>query len=149
MLLWTFDPFLSLVIIVSPAQSAIFACFLQKQFKYFYANHLPHFQVFFSMNLLFDEMDLTSAWLGASDMYKEGVWRNIDNSPFPEDVWGPGQPESLSPENDCLLYSDSELNDTNCLLTADSAICQRPTMNMNACPPNYARFFGNLSLLYY
>ena len=100
-------------------------------------------QAFFSMDLMIKEDSVSTAWLGVSDTRTEGVFRNVDLSKFPEDIWAPGQPRSLSPEDDCLLWDDSDLNDTDCLSVAQSVICERPTLNLNACPPNYARFFGS------
>ena len=46
---------------------------------------------------------VSAAWLGGSDMTKEGTWRWDDGSKFSWTKWFPGEPNNHGGGQDCLL----------------------------------------------
>ncbi|KAK7799486.1 hypothetical protein U0070_022610, partial [Myodes glareolus] len=65
------------------------------------------------------------AWMGLSDIKKEGKWRWVDDSPLKTwKYWSPGEPSGKNDE-DCAEFSDNGWNDSVCFLEK-FWICKKP-----------------------
>jgi hypothetical protein len=54
-------------------------------------------------------------WVGASDISAEGVWKQVDGSPFDYFAWARYQPDNYNGKQNCLLLSvDSPWYDEYC-----------------------------------
>ncbi|XP_041533653.1 CD209 antigen-like protein C [Microtus oregoni] len=65
------------------------------------------------------------AWMGLSDIRKEGKWVWMDGSPLQwSKYWSPKEPNNMGDE-DCANFSDNGWNDSLCL-TEQFWICKKP-----------------------
>ena len=80
-------------------------------------------------------------WLGASDIAEEGLWVNLDGTPFNRDLFMEGEPDNYANSENCLILTKklievgSDKNekeyiskygiaDTHCTTNAKASICE-------------------------
>ncbi|KAK3793657.1 hypothetical protein RRG08_025164 [Elysia crispata] len=69
----------------------------------------------------------STAWLGATDLVEETVWRwlsNNDLAEIPEDWWNPSYPYDYDKGENCLAMRSQTLHDRACVMSYNS-ICQK------------------------